>query len=157
MHSVEFLVAVWWQFRQKRLRSSVGNANRSVYAKSAKSAMDAAFHQVLVFERGDVVQLVRTLPCHGRGRGFESRRPRHSFQRVIGRDTENSYPQSHPQLLLNAPRFESHGVKKLFLCCDHLVEVFVCVEVERGLDARVTQDALHRLRVLLRLVDQPVR
>src|SRR5882757_2059321 len=27
---------------------------------------------------GDVVQLVRTLPCHGRGRGFESRRPRHS-------------------------------------------------------------------------------
>ena len=30
---------------------------------------------------GDVVQLVRTLPCHGRGRGFESRRPRHSFQK----------------------------------------------------------------------------
>ena len=28
---------------------------------------------------GDVVQLVRTLPCHGRGREFESRRPRHSF------------------------------------------------------------------------------
>ena len=24
--------------------------------------------------------MVRTLPCHGRGRGFESRRPRHSFQ-----------------------------------------------------------------------------
>ena len=32
--------------------------------------------------RGDVVQLVRTLPCHGRGRGFESRRPRHSFHQV---------------------------------------------------------------------------
>ena len=31
--------------------------------------------------RGDVVQLVRTLPCHGRGREFESRRPRHSFAR----------------------------------------------------------------------------
>jgi hypothetical protein len=28
---------------------------------------------------GDVVQLVRTLPCHGRGRGFESRRPRQFF------------------------------------------------------------------------------
>src|SRR5712692_8775837 len=32
------------------------------------------------YPSGDVVQLVRTLPCHGRGRGFESRRPRHSFQ-----------------------------------------------------------------------------
>jgi hypothetical protein len=31
---------------------------------------------------GDVVQLVRTLPCHGRGREFESRRPRHSFQKT---------------------------------------------------------------------------
>ena len=27
--------------------------------------------------RGDVAQLVRALPCHGRGRGFEPRRPRH--------------------------------------------------------------------------------
>ena len=26
----------------------------------------------------EVGELVRTLPCHGRGRGFESRRPRHS-------------------------------------------------------------------------------
>ncbi len=30
----------------------------------------------LLSKSGDVVQLVRTLPCHGRGRGFESRRPR---------------------------------------------------------------------------------
>src|SRR5882757_7087830 len=28
-------------------------------------------------QNGDVVQLVRMLPCHGRGRGFEPRRPRH--------------------------------------------------------------------------------
>jgi hypothetical protein len=28
-------------------------------------------------QKGDVVQLVRMLPCHGRGRGFEPRRPRH--------------------------------------------------------------------------------
>jgi hypothetical protein len=53
---------------------------------------------------------------------------------VVGRDTENSYPQSHPQLLLNFPRFESHGIKKLFLSRDHLVEVFVHVQVERRLN-----------------------
>jgi hypothetical protein len=47
-----------------------------------------------------------------RGREFESRRPRHSSQGVIGRDTN---PQSHPQLLLNASPFESHGVQKLSL------------------------------------------
>jgi hypothetical protein len=28
-------------------------------------------------QSGDVAQLVRALPCHGRGRGFEPRRPRH--------------------------------------------------------------------------------
>src|SRR5262252_8886128 len=64
---------------------------------------------------------------------------------VIGRDTENSYPQSHPQLLLNASRFESHGVEEFFLSSDHLVEVFVRVKVERGLDTRMIQDTLHSL------------
>ena len=39
--------------------------------------------QIAVAPRlGDVVQLVRTLPCHGRGRGFEFRRPRHSFESI---------------------------------------------------------------------------
>jgi hypothetical protein len=35
-------------------------------------------------EMGDVAQLVRALPCHGRGRGFEPRRPRHTFQKDLG-------------------------------------------------------------------------
>ena len=35
--------------------------------------------QVFQILSGDVAQLVRALPCHGRGRGFEPRRPRHSF------------------------------------------------------------------------------
>jgi hypothetical protein len=35
-------------------------------------------------QSGDVAQLVRALPCHGRGRGFEPRRPRHSFQKTYG-------------------------------------------------------------------------
>ena len=33
--------------------------------------------QVAEMQSGDVAQLVRALPCHGRGRGFEPRRPRH--------------------------------------------------------------------------------
>jgi hypothetical protein len=37
--------------------------------------------------------------------GSESRRPRHISKGVIGRDTENSYPQSHPQLLSLHPLF----------------------------------------------------
>src|SRR5260370_16790972 len=28
------------------------------------------------------ISYITTLPCHGRGREFESRRPRHSFQQV---------------------------------------------------------------------------
>jgi len=28
------------------------------------------------------ISYISLLPCHGRGRGFESRRPRHSFQAV---------------------------------------------------------------------------
>ena len=36
-------------------------------------------------ESGDVAQLVRALPCHGRGRGFEPRRPRHTFQMTYGK------------------------------------------------------------------------
>src|SRR5215831_8077108 len=45
---------------------------------------------------GDVVQLVRTLPCHGRGREFESRRPRQLFQQLteIRGDTTNRHQTS---------------------------------------------------------------
>jgi hypothetical protein len=33
------------------------------------------------FRLGDVAQLVRALPCHGRGRWFEPSRPRHFKER----------------------------------------------------------------------------
>ncbi len=36
-----------------------------------------SMQQVFQIHSGDVAQLVRALPCHGRGRGFEPRRPRH--------------------------------------------------------------------------------
>ena len=40
---------------------------------------------------------------------------------------------------------------------NHLFEVFVRVEVERGLNPRMTQDALHRLRVLFCRVHKPIQ
>jgi hypothetical protein len=56
-----------------------------------------SLHKVLWIRvvTGDVAQLVRALPCHGRGRGFEPRRPRHkpNKKRVYGlrKVTINSY------------------------------------------------------------------
>src|ERR1700694_790538 len=41
---------------------------------------DTAHHPCVTPFSGDVVQLVRTLPCHGRGPESESRRPRHFYQ-----------------------------------------------------------------------------
>jgi hypothetical protein len=55
-------------------------AQRAFYAELAKALSSKEFGDLVDLVSGDVVQLVRTLPCHGRGRGFESRRPRHSFQ-----------------------------------------------------------------------------
>src|SRR5277367_7057901 len=64
-------------------------ANRLNLTKATKYAW---FPITVRKQIGDVVQLVRTLPCHGRGRGFESRRPRHSFQRRNG--SQNLYRDS---------------------------------------------------------------
>ena len=56
---------------------------------------------------GDVVQLVRTLPCHGRGRGFESRRPRHSMY-IFGASRQPG--TKHIQLSSNG-QFEQHYLR----------------------------------------------
>src|SRR6266550_818727 len=42
------------------------------------------FSYVRIPHRGGVAQLVRALPCHGRGYGFEPRRSRHHFPRISG-------------------------------------------------------------------------
>lgn len=46
-----------------------------------KTAVDGSEFIGYVFRPvcGGVAQLVRALPCHGRGYGFEPRRSRHSF------------------------------------------------------------------------------
>src|SRR6266699_7329827 len=53
-----------------------------LHPKGRPFKSDSAHHCDASPFSGDVVQLVRTLPCHGRGREFESRRPRHSFQKI---------------------------------------------------------------------------
>ena len=64
--------------------SSVVRASR-LHREGRAFKSHIAHHSVLflLFRMacGDVVQPARTLPCHGRGRGFEPRRPRHSFRK----------------------------------------------------------------------------
>jgi hypothetical protein len=40
---------------------------------------------------GVVVKLVITSPCHGEGRGFESRPPRHSFEWLTVRISSSTF------------------------------------------------------------------
>jgi hypothetical protein len=68
-----------------------GNRLDSVERVEAGEKVDSSERQQILRlsasrrkERGDVAQLVRALPCHGRGRGFEPRRPRHTFQMTYG-------------------------------------------------------------------------
>src|ERR1700685_151493 len=63
-----------WLVRRRQVQA-VGQASRGDLKSRKRRWSPPAAEKV-----GDVVQLVRTLPCHGRGRGFESRRPRHSFE-----------------------------------------------------------------------------
>src|SRR5580692_9844183 len=55
---------------------------------------------------GDVVQLVRTLPCHGRGREFESRRPRH-FLQALTRNRQKPSWSILVQIERNGPKNRS--------------------------------------------------
>ena len=57
---------------------------RATAVKRTKSFILGDIVLSLSSTSGDVAQLVRALPCHGRGRGFEPRRPRHSFQKTYG-------------------------------------------------------------------------
>src|SRR5258708_29787327 len=68
-----------------------GNRLDSVEKMEAGERIDSSERQQILRhsvcrrkESGDVAQLVRALPCHGRGRGFEPRRPRHTFQMTYG-------------------------------------------------------------------------
>ena len=60
------------------------------------------------FRFGVVVQLVRTLACHARGRGFEPRRPRHEKNHSI-----QSFPSRYCLALILLPHRMPHQTFKL--------------------------------------------
>jgi hypothetical protein len=62
-----------WTERESKNSDIVGQNERH----SAGFGCSSDMSQVVAKQPGDVAQLVRALPCHGRGRGFEPRRPRH--------------------------------------------------------------------------------
>jgi ATP-dependent Clp protease ATP-binding subunit ClpC len=62
-----------------RRGSAVGGADRGRDRRSGRRSLRCIWRTTSC---GDVAQLVRALPCHGRGRGFEPRRPRHTKQRT---------------------------------------------------------------------------
>ena len=74
---------------------------------------------------------------------------------VIGPDTENSNPQSNPQLLIHR-RVHSNGCQEFALRGPCFIAVFLRVQIERRLNLRVTQDSLHGLGLDFPLVHQPV-
>jgi hypothetical protein len=93
--------------------------------------------------------------CHGRGCEFESRRPRHSFQGVTGRDTENSNPQLNPQLLIHCCA-HLHSVQEFALHGSSFVAVVLRIESERDLNLAMTLDSLNGFWFVFRFVHQPV-
>ncbi len=93
----------------------------------------------------------RTLPCHGRGRGFEPRRPRHTFQKIYGTYGPNVTSESGfdmgairvlPPILreffiLHFTQIWNHHLHNLALCCP-LVRVHrLCVDIQRDPAIRV--------------------
>jgi hypothetical protein len=74
----------YWRFMGgkggKRHYSMQSHTKRALYANlqtPVATLVSRKPSSCIQLHRGDVVQLVRMLPCHGRGRGFEPRRPRH--------------------------------------------------------------------------------
>jgi hypothetical protein len=87
-----FLVHSWMLPRRERVvfmaLKSTADAIKKALFKAQKWARKCETPRVAFLVEqiflGDVAQLVRALPCHGRGRGFEPRRPRHTLEMTHG-------------------------------------------------------------------------
>ena len=88
------------------------------------------------------ISYISLLPCHGRGRGFESRRPRHSFQ-VLARNWQFESWSNLVQLGQCFSLVEHHANK--FAWHDWLEYFLLGV-------ARMSEDALSRAMRMNRLL-----
>ena len=92
---------------------------------------------------GDVAQLVRALPCHGRGRGFEPRRPRHTFQMSCSELAElNRGAKELQNCAAFAPRFSPSIKRVVPLCGPELSSIDIPNGFERYLDFAARSDLL---------------
>jgi hypothetical protein len=71
------LVSTWYPNISEVESAATGRKRRKW--RKLRNACSMTYIQSVENTLGDVAQLVRALPCHGRGRGFEPRRPRHTF------------------------------------------------------------------------------
>jgi hypothetical protein len=132
----------------KRVRA-LSSAVRAfgLHPKGRPFKSDSAHHPCATPFSGDVVQLVRTLPCHGRGREFESRRPRHSFQ-AVGRNTQFP-PWSNMVQLDHCLRRLQHHFHHFALRKTFFRHPSLCIQIESNPAVGVTQQFLHDLHVLV--------
>jgi hypothetical protein len=96
----------------------------------------AGFSIPSILASGDVVQLVRTLPCHGRGRGFESRRPRHFFQSFAKNWQFASW--SNLVQLGQCLSLVEHHPNKFALCQPLVRHTRLSVKIQRNATVRMT-------------------
>jgi hypothetical protein len=74
------LVSTWYPNISEVESAATGRKRRKW--RKLRNACSMTYIQSVENTLGDVAQLVRALPCHGRGRGFEPRRPRHKLLRM---------------------------------------------------------------------------
>src|ERR1035437_10035393 len=112
------------------------SAKCALYAKLAKTLSSKGSRQVVDLASGDVVQLVRTLPCHGRGREFESRRRRHSFQALA----RNWRFRSWSNLVQLGQCFSlvEHHPNKFAFCQPFVRHTRLSVKIQRDTTVRMT-------------------
>jgi len=96
--------------------------------------------------------LVRTLPCHGRGRGFESRRPRQFFQALARNWQFASWSNLVP--LGQCFSLVEHHPNKFALFQPLVRHARLSVKIRRNAPVCMTYELLYRLHFIVVLSQQ---